>query len=59
MEVLRVIWYTILAIVGIGVAIGVGAIASLLSGIIGLLALGAFIILVVTVAIKEWFDDGK
>jgi hypothetical protein len=55
MEVLKNIGYCIMAVLGLCLALGVGVVVTFLGGMIGTIALGAAIVGIVVIAIREAF----
>lgn len=59
MEAIKWLGYIVVSIIGVSVAAGVIVLLNLLGGIIGALALGGIIVLLVASAIKEYFESPK
>ena len=55
---LKLVWGTLLALVGIGLALGIGAALTALSAVIGTVMLGAAAILIIVLVVRE-FLEGK
>ena len=50
------VFYTLLSIVGVALAIGIGAVVAIIGASLGSILLGGFILLIVVLMVKELFE---
>ena len=49
-------FYTLLAVAGVYLAIGIGAILAIIGAALGSLAIGGFVLLIIVLMVKECFE---
>ena len=49
-------FYTLLSIVGVALAIGIGAVVAIIGASLGSILLGGFVLLIVVLMVKELFE---
>lgn len=57
LDFLKAVGYSLLVIVGVGLALGIGAVVTALSALLGTALLGGAIILVIVLMVKEFLDS--
>ena len=50
------VFYTLLSIVGVALAIGIGAVVAIIGASLGSILLGGFVFLIVVLMVKELFE---
>lgn len=57
LDFLKAVGYSLLVIAGVGLALGIGAVVTALSALLGTALLGGAIILVIVLMVKEFLDS--
>ena len=57
LNILKWIWYAILSCVGVGLAIGIGAVLTALGAILSTIVVGGSAMLVIILMVKELLED--
>lgn len=54
--ILRWVFYTMLAVAGVYLAIGIGAILAIIGAALGTICIGGFVLLVIVLMVQEFFE---